>query len=133
MAEEIEVIRYGLRVARENGYSDLELRHDKLKFSARLGAGHAVAGEPPLRGHSETLPEHGLVAITSPVVGYYREGSEPLEVGKRIEKGAVVALVAALGLANDVEATVRGEVVEVLVEPNQPVEYGQKLAMVQAS
>lgn len=135
MTEETKVIRHCLSVAREKGYSGLALRHGSLEFSARLSG----SGRPEVHPQSvrpkidEGLPDPGLVPIVSPVVGYYRESSEPLAVGIQVEKGSVVALVAALGLANDVESPVRGEVVEVMVESNQPVEYGQRLAMVRAS
>jgi len=66
--------------------------------------------------------------VTAPMVGYYRAGT--LEVGAKVKKGDIIAAVAALGLANDIEAPADGEIDEVFVEPNQPVEYGQVLARI---
>jgi biotin carboxyl carrier protein len=77
---------------------------------------------------TEETPEFGQIRST--LVGYYRPTKTPLAVGERVQHGQVVAIVSALGIANEVESTLSGEVVEVLVEPDQPVEYGQALALV---
>jgi acetyl-CoA carboxylase biotin carboxyl carrier protein len=63
-------------------------------------------------------------------VGYYRADGAKLEVGQTIEKGDVVATIAALGLANDLESPVSGVVTEVLAKEGDPVQYGQVLAKV---
>jgi acetyl-CoA carboxylase biotin carboxyl carrier protein len=128
----LEDIRHALKLARERGFCSVELEIDDTEFEARL--------EPsPLRPAS--LPAHreepgsaeedpGIKSISASLVGYYRPAQKPLEVGMQVKKGDIVAVIAALGLANDVEASVAGEVVEVLVQPNDPVEYGQPLATV---
>ena len=51
-------------------------------------------------------------------------------MGRTVKKGEVVAIVAALGIANEIESKVSGDVVEVLVDTNQAVEFGQLLAKV---
>jgi acetyl-CoA carboxylase biotin carboxyl carrier protein len=76
-----------------------------------------------------------LIDVTSPMVGtFYRSPSpdEPsyVNVGDRIRSGQVVCIVEAMKLMNEVEAEVSGEVVEILVENAQPVEYGQVLMRV---
>ena len=50
-----------------------------------------------------------------------------------MDKGEIVASIAALGLNNDVESPVSGEIIEVLVKPDQAVEFGQALALVKAA
>jgi acetyl-CoA carboxylase biotin carboxyl carrier protein len=82
-----------------------------------------------------SLSNDRLVDITSPMVGtFYRAPSpdEPsyVNVGDRIRSGQVVCIVEAMKLMNEVEAEVSGEVVEILVENAQPVEYGQVLMRV---
>ena len=124
------MIRHALRVAREHEFAEVSLHVGDLEFSAALQPAQrtvlAVVGAP-----SGEVPL-GYTPVVAPVVGYFREASEPMVVGKRVEKGSVVGVVAALGLANEVEAPVSGEVVEILVEANQPVEFGQTIAMVRA-
>ncbi|WP_416676021.1 acetyl-CoA carboxylase biotin carboxyl carrier protein [Egbenema bharatensis] len=76
-----------------------------------------------------------LVDITSPMVGTFYRAPSPDEspyvnVGDRIRTGQVVCIVEAMKLMNEVEAEVTGEVVEILVENAQSVEYGQVLMRV---
>jgi biotin carboxyl carrier protein len=131
MPEELDVIRHALKVARERGFAQVDLEFGETEFSAKLAA-HA---SKPLQRDAEAASsvDSGLTPITAPVVGYYRDGVKPLAAGSQIQKGTIVAVVAALGLANDVESPVTGEVVEVLVKANDPVEFGQPLALVRSN
>jgi acetyl-CoA carboxylase biotin carboxyl carrier protein len=128
MAElDLEVVRHALGVARKHGFAEVELALGDAAFHARLdpmppSAARAIA--------SETATEPALVDVKAPLVGYAREARVPLEVGQTVERGQVLAVIEALGLANDVESPAAGEVVEVLVVPGQPVEYGQVMARV---
>lgn len=76
-----------------------------------------------------------LSEIVSPMVGtFYRapgEGEAPfVKVGEKVEKSTVVCILEAMKLFNEVEADIDGEIVEVLVENGQLVEYGQPLFLV---
>lgn len=76
--------------------------------------------------------EPKLVEVTSPMVGtFYRSPapSEPpfAEVGDRIRTGQTVCIIEAMKLMNEIEAEVSGQVVEILVQNAEPVEYGQPL------
>jgi acetyl-CoA carboxylase biotin carboxyl carrier protein len=50
-----------------------------------------------------------------------------VSVGDFIEKGAVVCIIEAMKLMNEIESDVAGEIVSILVENGQPVEYGERL------
>lgn len=70
--------------------------------------------------------------ISSPMVGTFYRSSSPsapayVEVGSRITEKTVVCIVEAMKLMNEIEADVRGEIVEVLAENGQLVEFGQPL------
>lgn len=123
---DLELVRHALKVARNNGFTEVGLKVADAEFTAKLRPMAPTAKPPEQPTPEETKPH----AVTSTFVGYYREAKQPLRVGQVVEKGDLVAVVAALGIANDVESKVSGEVIEVLVEPNQPVEYGQPLARV---
>ena len=71
-----------------------------------------------------------LIDVKSPCVGYFWAAGRPLAVGDSFEAGDIIASVSALGLANDVEAPATGTLVELLVEPEQSVEFGQVLARI---
>jgi acetyl-CoA carboxylase biotin carboxyl carrier protein len=76
-----------------------------------------------------------LVEITSPMVGtFYRSPApdEPpfVDVGDRIQSGQTVCIIEAMKLMNELEAEVSGEIVEILVNNADPVEFGQALMRV---
>lgn len=127
-----DVIRHALRTAREYGFREVAIRAGDAQFRARLDDAPVHFGEETAPDESvptsAVIPSSPYRDLTAPLVGYYREAASPLEVGKRVEKGDVVAVIAALGLANDVESPVAGEVVELLVANGQAVEFGQALA-----
>jgi acetyl-CoA carboxylase biotin carboxyl carrier protein len=54
---------------------------------------------------------------------------EPLfvEVGDRVKAGQSVCIIEAMKLMNEIEAEVSGQVMEILVQNGEPVEYGQPL------
>jgi len=137
MAEalDLQLVRHALTVARRNGFAEVELGIGDDRFTARLEPappGRPAAPTASAGGASDESTEPQLQEIKSTLVGYYREAKTPLRVGETVKAGDVVAVIAALGIANDVESTVSGEVAEVLVEPNQPVQYGQTIARVKA-
>jgi acetyl-CoA carboxylase biotin carboxyl carrier protein len=72
------------------------------------------------------------VEVKSPMVGTFYLAPAPDEpsfaaVGDRIAVGQTVCIIEAMKLMNELEAEVGGQVMEVLVENGQPVEFGQVL------
>jgi acetyl-CoA carboxylase biotin carboxyl carrier protein len=133
MALDNETIRYALQTARIKRFTQLRVESEGVCFRATLGHSEPTLLEEEiletLPSEAETLPESKITAITSTMVGYY-QSTGALELGKTIRAGDVVAKVIVLGLPNDVVSEIEGEIIEVLVEPSQPVEYGQVLARV---
>src|SRR5438045_3002562 len=122
---DIDLIRHALTVAQEHGFAEVELETEENSFKARLEPGakkKAVAAPVKAADTAATNGEIGVKAIKSPIVGFYRTGPTPLEKGKTVKSGEVVAVVNALGIANDVESKVSGEVLEVMVIDGQGVE-----------
>lgn len=75
--------------------------------------------------------------VKSPIVGtFYSSSSEDsapyIEVGDRVKKGQVIAIVEAMKIMNEIESTVDGVVEEILVENQEVVEFGQSLVLIQA-
>jgi len=70
--------------------------------------------------------------VVSPMVGTFYSAPSPEEdpfvsVGSKVEEETIVCIVEAMKLFNEIEAEVNGEIVEVLVENGELVEYGQPL------
>jgi biotin carboxyl carrier protein len=70
------------------------------------------------------------VMITAPRVGIFRRGERRLAAGDWIEAGSPIGAIESVKIPNPVVAEVSGDVVEVLVEDGQPVEYSQPLLVV---
>ena len=78
------------------------------------------------------------VAVKSPMVGTFYRSPAPDEpafasIGDRIRVGQTVCIIEAMKLMNEIEAEVVGQVMEVLVENGQPIEFGQPLMYINPS
>lgn len=76
--------------------------------------------------------EAGVIYVKSPMVGTFYKAASPeskafAEIGTKITETSVVCIIEAMKIMNEIQAEVKGTVIEVLVENGQPVEYGQKL------
>ncbi len=86
---------------------------------------------------SATINDETLHKIVSPMVGTFYAAPSPdeddyVKVGDKVKTDSVVCIVEAMKLFNEIEAEVKGEIVEVLVKNGQLVEYGQPLFLVKA-
>ncbi|WP_223066539.1 acetyl-CoA carboxylase biotin carboxyl carrier protein [Paenibacillus caui] len=90
-----------------------------------------AAAEP-----AEQKPQDpSLHTIVSPMVGTFYRASSPdatpfANVGDRVSAKTVVCIIEAMKLMNEIEAEINGQIVDVLVENGQLVEYGQPLFLV---
>ena len=80
----------------------------------------------------EAAPDANLDEVTAPIVGTFYAGPSPdepnfVKVGSKVEAGAVLCIIEAMKLMNEIEAESAGVVKEILVENEEPVEYGQVL------
>jgi acetyl-CoA carboxylase biotin carboxyl carrier protein len=93
----------------------------------------AAAGSAPA---AASAAEGNWLVITSPMVGTFYRAPAPdadpyIEVGDAVSVGQTVCIVEAMKLMNEIESEVKGRVVKILVENAQPVEYGQKLFLIE--
>ncbi len=72
---------------------------------------------------------HRTVAM-SPAVGFFRPRPD-LPIGSRVRAGDRVGLVDVLGIGQDVLAPADGILGATLVQPGEPVEYGQEIAEIE--
>ncbi|MBZ5492052.1 MAG: acetyl-CoA carboxylase biotin carboxyl carrier protein [Acidobacteriia bacterium] len=87
----------------------------------------ASAPPPP-----KAAAEEELHTVKSPIVGTFYEAPGPgalpfVKPGDQVAAGQVLCIIEAMKLMNEIEADASGEVVKVLVNNGQPVEYGQPL------
>ena len=91
--------------------------------------GAVVAGNKTVLN---TVDENNGIRIKSPIIGTAYLAAEPgakkfVEVGDKIKKGQTIMIVEAMKTMNHVPSTADGEVKNILVKDEQPVEFGQTL------
>ena len=99
---------------------------------AAAAAAPAAAASPPAA--TETAPPAG--AVKSPMVGTVYLAPEPgmppfVDVGTHVSEGQTLLIIEAMKTMNHIPAPHAGTVRQVLVENNQPVEYGETLVVIE--
>jgi acetyl-CoA carboxylase biotin carboxyl carrier protein len=89
----------------------------------------------PFEPKTEAAAIDDLHRIVSPMVGTFYAAPSPgtpdfVKPGDAVKEKTVVCIVEAMKLMNEIEAEVNGQIVEVLAENGQLVEYGQPLFLV---
>jgi len=142
-------------VAKENIH-EFEFETGAVRFRIRKDPGVAAPSPTAPSGHlvTQTAPvptqtfvspaaptsapapvnvdEPNLQYITSPIVGTFYRSPSPttppfVQPGDFVKPGQTLCIVEAMKLMNEIESEVAGEVVKVLVENGQPVEYGERI------
>jgi len=127
--EELEVEKSGvrLRIRRASNHSGAAVALAPISTPA-------LAAAPSVASTSEVAQktDEALYYIKSPIVGTFYKSPSPtsesfVSIGDFVEKGTVVCIIEAMKLMNEIESDLAGEIVSVLVDNGQPVEYGEKL------
>ena len=84
----------------------------------------------------EEIDLSNKIIVKSPIVGTAYLAAEPggkkfVEVGKKIKKGDTVMIIEAMKTMNHVPSTSDGIVKEICVEDGQPVEFDQKIVILE--
>jgi acetyl-CoA carboxylase biotin carboxyl carrier protein len=136
----------------EEGKKIRVAKHKNSQFPSMMPAAYqmpfpiASAQPPTLLAQEPAAPvssaqpaaktETKLHEVRSPIVGtFYRApapDAEPyVEVGQEVSVGAVLCIVEAMKLMNEIESDVNGRIVQILVENGKPVEYNQVLFLIE--
>lgn len=73
--------------------------------------------------------------LKSPIVGTFYEAPSPdsdafVKVGDKVSKGDTLCIVEAMKIMNEIESDLSGEIVKILVEDGQAVEFDQPLFVI---
>lgn len=150
-----------IKTASENELSYLEIETEGIHITMQKGGVPNILKQPN-EGLSETAVERAVIAekspetekvnenkpqqingdenikiVTSPIVGtFYRSGGPEadafVEVGTVVKKGQTLCIIEAMKLMNEIEAEFDGEIVQIMAEDEQMIEYGQALFKVKA-
>jgi acetyl-CoA carboxylase biotin carboxyl carrier protein len=144
----IEELKELLELVSERNIAELEIEDEKTKLKIRKAiVGTATAPSlSPTVAPSPALPsavgnaaeavanalEDGLLYVTSPMVGtFYRQpepGAEPFaREGDYVRKGQVLCIIEAMKLMNEIECEHEGQLVKILADNGQAIQYGDQL------
>lgn len=142
----MEELRALIDLVAKQPIQEFEFESGTLRFRIRKDvAPQPVASAPPPAGRPAPsagapvpLPppaevdEDGLHYITSPIVGIFYRASSPntppfVQEGDFVKPGQTLCIIEAMKLMNEIECDTAGELVRVITENGQPVEYGERL------
>lgn len=152
---DFDLIKKLVKLVDSSGVTDLEIEENgsKIKIAKKVRTANVLSA-PAVLPHqqaaqtqtqqaksSEDKPaakedkSEKLYEIKSPIVGTFYRAPAPdadpyINVGDRISTGAVLCIVEAMKLMNEIESEVNGTVVKILVDNGKPVEYNQPLFLV---
>ncbi|MFP5387318.1 MAG: acetyl-CoA carboxylase biotin carboxyl carrier protein [Bacteriovoracia bacterium] len=147
----IEALKEIVKVAKEQGVAELEVEAKDFKVSvnfatapahihhvapvmhqapaAQMVAPAPAASPAPAKSSSADV---GLHVIKSPFVGTFYSSPSPgkpvyAKVGDKVKVGQPLCVLEAMKIMNEIDSDVNGEIVEICVDNESLVEYGQAL------
>ena len=130
---EIELEREGMKIRLRKGGSGVITDGVSIeRVAAGATAPQGVAASAP----AEAAPKPAGTEIKSPMVGTFYRSAGPgksafVEKGADVKKGDILCIVEAMKIMNDINSTMDGKLLDILVENGETVEYGQPLFVIQ--
>jgi acetyl-CoA carboxylase biotin carboxyl carrier protein len=140
-----EVIRGLAELLNDTGLTEIEIEQKGLRIRiARNVTVAAAVSAPSPAGIADAAPPAAPAkdvdshpgTLKSPMVGTVYRGPEPgapqfVEVGSVVKQGQTVLIIEAMKTMNHIPAPRPGTVKAILVENEQPVEYGEPLMIIE--
>ncbi|MDI6758139.1 MAG: acetyl-CoA carboxylase biotin carboxyl carrier protein [Candidatus Omnitrophota bacterium] len=145
----IKEIKEMISLMNENGLLELEIEKDGMRVKLKK-AGHESdsfaapliieRGKPLGPASKQTIEAPDAAAIKTieikaPMVGTFYRAPSPeapsyVEIGQILEAGQVICIIEAMKLMNEIKSELKGEILEILVDNTEPVEFGQPLFLI---
>ncbi len=105
---------------------------------AAPAAAPVAASAPAAAAGSAAVDGPNIVTIKAPMVGTFYNRPNPkaepfVKVGQRISPDTVICIIEAMKVFNEIPAEISGQVVAVLIDSEQPVDFGRPLFKVDTS
>jgi len=136
---DLREIRELVKLIDQTGISELSIESNGIKVAIKKNPGGPGRAEEQPVPAAFTAPAERkeedaqkYIPVVSPMVGTFYRAPAPdvppyVQPGDVVQKGQTLCLIEAMKMMNEIKAEVTGEVVEILVENGEPVEYGQPL------
>ena len=139
----VEVLEKIIKVFDESNVNVLEFENEEFKiFLDKSASAPAAVAQPAHQPQvqekivqqveAKTECEVDGDIIASPMVGTFYQAPSPdsppyVKVGDKVNKGQTLCIIEAMKIMNEIEAEYNCEIVEILVEDGQPVEFDTPL------
>lgn len=143
----LDTLKEIVKVAKDGGVAELTVEGKDYKVTVSFTSGVAPFVQPQPIVHHVSAPavaapapvsakatssDAGLHVITSPFVGTFYSAPSPgkpvyVKVGDKVKVGQPLCVLEAMKIMNEIEADVNGDVVEICLENESLVEFGQPL------
>jgi acetyl-CoA carboxylase biotin carboxyl carrier protein len=144
---DVRTIKYLVGLMSQHDLNEIDLREGELRIRLRRGGREVVVGpaansaaalpqpatpQQPEPRHEPAKPARELLPIKSPTVGTFYSAPSPdaepfVRVGSKVTPTTIVCVIEAMKIFNEIPAEHSGVIAEILVENQQPVEFGQVL------
>jgi acetyl-CoA carboxylase biotin carboxyl carrier protein len=149
---DVEKVRRIVELMEQHDLTELELRQGDQRIQLKRGAVTVTqvglpaapamaAGQPTAPPATASMSEQAatpeaegehVAQIKSPMVGTFFSKPNPeaepfVEVGDQVDPDTTVCIIEAMKVFNEIPADVSGRIVAVLVENEEPVEFGKPL------
>ena len=150
---DIDRIRKLIELMKEHDLGEIDLRQEDQRIRlCGAGHGHAYLAPPviyaapapaatPAPAASNALPPSAgidpldgphIAIIKSPMVGTFYSKPNPnskdfVEVGSAVQNDTVICIIEAMKVFNEINAELRGKIVQVLVRNEEAVDFGKPL------
>ncbi len=144
----LDTLKQIVKIAKDEGVAELKVDAKDFKVEVRFSTGavapvvhhsapvpHALqpqASAQPLQAPKAAAPEAGLHVIKSPFVGTFYAAPGPgkpnySKVGDKVKAGQALCVLEAMKIMNEIDSDINGEIVEICVDNESLVEFGQAL------
>ena len=142
----LDTLKHIVKVAKDEGVAELKVEAKDFKVEVRFSSGAVapiVHHAPPVIQHAPQVAAAPATkvapaidskhhVIKSPFVGTFYAAPGPgkptyVKVGDKVKTGQALCVLEAMKIMNEIDADINGEIVEICVENESLVEFGQPL------
>lgn len=129
---DFERIKKYISLMDKGNLSELEVEDEEFSVFLKKELGENDRNnnfrEESIPEEKESELENDIVKVTSPMIGVVHLSD--LKVESEIKKGDLLCIIEAMRVKNKIESIHEGIILDIYVENNTPVEYGQKMFLI---
>ena len=151
---ELDRVRRLIDLMKEHGLTEVDLRQGDQQIrlartqdnpaaasmipAAQVPAAPAAAAPAAPAQATEAAEEANIAYIKAPMVGTFYSRPNPdansfVKIGDHVNEDSTVCIIEAMKVFNEIPAEVRGRVVAILVDDDEPLEFGKPLFKIDTS